>query len=89
MNHMPIFKEMAKLPKQWIVNVAYTILGEPFADWVMSQIEARNTKVAKERDLMINVDPAIAAAWQQSTHVSRKCYSLVPITCYPPSSPFL
>ena len=86
---MPIHKEMAKLPKQWIVNVAYTLLGEPFADWVMSQIEARNTKMAKERDLMINVDLAIAAAWQQSTHVSRKYNCLVPTITYPPSSPYL
>ncbi len=60
MMHMPMHKEMAKLPKQWVVNVAYTILGEPFSEWVMAQIESRNTKVAKERDLMINVDPAIA-----------------------------
>ena len=36
MGHMPILKEMTKLPKQWIVNVAYTLLGDPFADWVMA-----------------------------------------------------
>ena len=71
---MPIQKEMQKLPKQWIVNVAYTLIGEPFAEWVMSQIETRNAKMAKERNLMINVDPAIAAAWQQSTNVACKYY---------------
>ena len=70
--HMPILKEFPKLPKQWIINVAYTLLGDQFADWVMGQIEARNAKVAKERDLMINVDPEVAEAWTNSTFVSCK-----------------
>ena len=46
-NYMPVIKEIPKLPKQFIINVAYSIIGEPFAKWVRSQIEARNHKVTK------------------------------------------
>ena len=27
-------KEINRLPKQWIVNVAVTVIGEPFAKWI-------------------------------------------------------
>jgi hypothetical protein len=32
--YYPIAKEITKLPKQWIVNVALTVLGEPFKKWI-------------------------------------------------------
>ena len=32
--YMPVIKEIPKLPKQFIINVAYSIIGEPFAKWV-------------------------------------------------------
>ena len=69
---MPIEKELPKLPKQWICNVAYSLIGDPFRDWVMQQVEARNQKQAVERNLNIAVDPAIGALLMASTHVSRK-----------------
>ena len=58
--------------KQWIINVAYTIIGDQFADWVMQMITERNIKVQTEQNKMINIDPEIKAAWQQSTHISCK-----------------
>jgi hypothetical protein len=69
---MPIEKELSKLPKQWICNVAYSLIGDPFRDWVMHQVEARNQKQAVERNLNIAVDPTISALLMASTHVSRK-----------------
>ena len=55
--YMPVIKEIPKLPKQFIINVAYSIIGEPFAKWVRGQIEARNLKVTKQKDLLIAMDP--------------------------------
>ena len=54
---MPIEKELPKLPKQWICNVAYSIIGEPFRQWVLDQVEVRNAKQAVERNLNIAIDP--------------------------------
>ncbi len=70
-HHMPIEKELLKIPKQWIVNIAYTLFGDSFSNWVFDQIEARNAKLAKEKNLMINIDPEIAAAWHSSTAVAQ------------------
>ena len=58
--YMPCLKEIIRLPKQFIINVAYSIIGDPFKQWIHSQIEARNKKVTKEKDLLINMDPAVA-----------------------------
>jgi len=70
--HMPIVREMQKVGKQWIINVAYTIIGDQFAEWVMNMVTERNLKVQREGNKMINIDPEIKAAWQQSTHISCK-----------------
>ena len=60
---MPIVKELPKLPKQFIINVAYSIIGDPFAKWVKGQIQTRNIKVTREKDLLIAMDPRIAEAF--------------------------
>ena len=69
---MPIAKELSKCPKAWIINVAYTLIIDQFSDWIMEQVEARNRKVAVHKDLIFNIHPAEAAAWQSSSAVSCK-----------------
>ena len=34
-----------KLPKQFLVNVMYTVIGNSFAEWVKLRVIARNTKI--------------------------------------------
>ena len=65
-------KELRKLPKQWLVNVAWTIVQDPLGEWVKAQIEERNYKMAVEKNLMINMDPEVAQAFAHSSAVSRK-----------------
>ena len=69
---MPIPREVSKVGKQWIINIAYTIIGDDFADWVMNVVTERNLKIQKDQNLMINIDPEIKEAWSNSTLVSRK-----------------
>ena len=64
------FKERARLPKQWIVNLLSALTGGDFGEWVMTQINARNERVAIKADKFIEVDPDIAAAFNSATSVS-------------------
>ena len=41
--------------------------------WVHGRVEARNQKVAEEGDMMIELDPEIAAIYRASNAVSGKC----------------
>ena len=66
----PDMIEVGRLPKEWIGNVAFTILGQPFGTFIKDQIEARNRKVLVDRQNEILMDPEMAAAFQQSTAVS-------------------
>ena len=79
-NYLPIPKDQAKLPKQWLVNIIYTIAGDDFAEWVKAAIDERNQKVTVKRDLMVNMDPQIAAAYDASTHVSCKFSPFFPFS---------
>ena len=70
--YFPDEPDMPKVPKQWIVNVCAAVLGNVFKQWVAEQIEERNAEMADKRDLMIAMDPHMAAKFQASTHMSRK-----------------
>ena len=68
---LPMTKvEVDKLPRQYIANVIYTIVGEAFATWVHRLVDARHRRV-KEEEGMIELDAEIAAIYQQSTAVSK------------------
>ena len=45
-DYFPDGKEQGKLPKQWVVNVALTLIGEPFNDFIKEQVTNRNKRVA-------------------------------------------
>jgi len=45
MERLPCEKEIVKLPKQFLINVIYTIVGDDFATWVKNRINERNAKV--------------------------------------------
>ena len=39
-------KETRKLPREYIGNLIFSIVGDAFSDWVKSIVEKRNAKVA-------------------------------------------
>ena len=74
MRALPVIdKEIRKLPRSYIANVIYTIVGDKFNDWVQEKVRARNEKVADDHDMNIDLDPEIAEIFKKSTSVSGKC----------------
>ena len=58
------------MPRQYICNVVYTLVGQPFKDWVMQRCDERNEKLANDHNTAIKLDPRIAAAYEKSGFVS-------------------
>ena len=75
-DYMPDPQEIHKVSKEWICNVCATVLGGLFSGWVKNRIETRNEVVTKKKNIMIAMDPEVAAAFHASTKVSRKYHSL-------------
>ncbi len=69
---LPPPKEISKLCRGYLANVIYTVMGEPFRQWVAQQINQRNQRIALEGNNMISMDPEIARIFQQSTSISGK-----------------
>lgn len=63
-------QEIFKLPRQYLINVIFSIVGQPFRNWVIQKQNARHQKVADEKDMYIQMDPEIAAIYKQSQAVS-------------------
>ena len=70
--HLPDERDLARLPRSFIVNVTYTLMGDRFSAWVHNLIKERNEKVAENRSLMIELDPAVAKAFRDSVNISSK-----------------
>ena len=67
-----IEREIKKCHREFIANIIYTIVGQPFKDWVASVADARNEKIIADQDLQINMDPQIFAVFQASSAVSTQ-----------------
>ena len=74
-------KERLKLPREYVGNVVFTIVGAPFQKWVDDRVVARNKKVTEDKDLSIHMDPEIAKLFRESTTVSRKYLSFYIFKC--------
>lgn len=70
--YFPEDHEIEKLPREWICNVIYSVIGKPFLGWVEARIEKRNDEAVKKADGHLAMDPRIAAAFRASNHVSSK-----------------
>jgi hypothetical protein len=62
--------EIPRLPKEFLANVAFTVVGKPFGTWVKQQIEDRNQRLTIDKQLNIELDPELAAAFNSSTAIS-------------------
>ena len=80
--YLPDELDIPKIPKQWIVNVCAAVLGDSFKQWVMTQVEERNILMQEKKEMMIAMDPVMAAKFSASSHVSCKCHKLLPSNPY-------
>ena len=75
MSYLPDEKELHLLPRQWLANVIYTRLGQLFKDWVDRHVKARHEKYTSKHNLLIDMDPEVAAAFNTSAQVSSIYFS--------------
>lgn len=68
-------REFGRLPRNWVVNVVATVGGAGFDEWVRSQVSKRNERISEKRQLYVELDPQIAAAFQKSEAISGKYLS--------------
>ena len=52
----------------------YSVFGNQFAMWIEERIQERNSKMEVKQNLLINMDPTVAAAFEASKQVSCKCF---------------
>ena len=72
MKALPILeRERLLLPRSYIANVIYTIVGEDFKKWVDNLVKRRHDERRQEQS-QIKMDPEIAAIFNLSTATSGK-----------------
>ena len=44
-NALPVIRETRKMPRAYVCNVIYTLVGDPFKDWVLKSCKDRNDRI--------------------------------------------
>jgi len=53
MERLPEPNEIPRLPRQYLINIIATVVGDSFSNWVHDKITERNEKLAKEKSTMV------------------------------------
>ena len=61
--YFPVRKELMKMPRQYIVNVTYSIVGDDFKKWVHERIHQRNVRQTTAKKSEIDMIPLINTAF--------------------------
>jgi len=67
MIRLPIEKEIERLPRDYVADIIFTMVGRPFAQWRDQRIDERNHRVALKNNEYCGLAPEVAAAVQRST----------------------
>ena len=78
MKYFPPERDLGKLPRDFIVNLLYTLGDEEFMEWVNSRIEARKKKVEEKKNSYIDIAPEFKQAFLDWNMVAGT--SLIPIS---------
>ena len=57
---------------QWLLNVAYTVIGADFAEWIRARVDSRNESLTNRHDLNIAIDPEILSVIRASSAVATQ-----------------
>ena len=71
-NALPVIREVRKMPRGYICNVIYTLVGKPFATWVTERCKDRNQRFQESKGLEVKLQTRVAEALAASTAVNRK-----------------
>ena len=70
--YMPEERDVYRLPRAFLINLFYTVVGEPVRKFVSSVIEERNRAVLEKQRMELELDDEIRVAFEHSTTVACK-----------------
>jgi len=71
MERLPEPHEIQRLPRQYLINIIATVVGDEFSNWVQAKITERNEKMAKEKSSMISMEPSVYKAFMDCNQVAQ------------------
>ena len=75
LEYLPAQKEMMALPREYLITVLLSILGEEFKKWIDQQIAQRDLTSKITLNENISMDPEIAKIFMEATHSTCKSNS--------------
>ena len=57
--YWPDERDRVKIPRAWLVNMCFTVIGSDFEEFVSMRVADRNQKLLVDREMMVEVDEAV------------------------------
>jgi hypothetical protein len=71
-NYLPDKRDMYRIPRQFLINILTTKIGDPFDKWVKTQTDIRDNTMKIVHNLDIAVSNACLNAFNRSNHITSK-----------------
>ena len=63
-------QELEKLPRQYLINIIYTKVGDTFKNWVDEKVDERHEKIKEDGNKMVEMDPELYESYKKSKAIS-------------------
>ena len=70
--YLPEKQDVKLLPRQYIADIIYNVLGDEFQTWLKEKIDQRNKELLSKTNSIIQMDAKVAEAFKNSTYVTSK-----------------
>lgn len=72
MQDLPDERDIVNVPREYLIYVIYSVVGDQFGQWIDEFVLQRNEQIKLKNDQYIQLDPKIVKIFAQATHSSRK-----------------
>jgi len=72
MKFLPDERDIANVPRDYLINVINSVVGDEFRQWVEEKVSARNEQIKLNTNQYISLDPQIAKIFASASHSSCK-----------------
>ena len=83
--YLPDENDVHRLPRNFVINLMYSIIGPEVRQFVMHVVEERNQAVLNNQRMALELDQDIREAFERSTSVACKFTALAHPAWLPPA----
>ena len=81
LKHLPDERDWDGLNRKWVADILFTVERAKFEKIIKDAVKARKERLEEKNNLLVEMRPEFAKAFQNCMNFSRKSDSLISLSC--------